>query len=82
MPPSEACQRLGTSERGISDHEAQRRLETYGRNELPGQAFSRVQMLLSQFKNPIFVILIACTVITYLFLVDAGKVFFYRVCNF
>jgi len=54
---------LETGEWGLSEQEAQRRLKTYGYNELPRQAFSWVQVLLRQFKNPIFVILIAAAVV-------------------
>ena len=63
MSHEDVYRALGTGEQGLSEQEAQRRLETYGRNELPGQAFSRFQVFLRQFKNPIFVILIACAII-------------------
>jgi len=67
MSNEDVYRALGTDERGLSEREAQRRLEAYGRNELPGQAFSRIQVLLRQFKNPIFAILIACAIIAGLF---------------
>lgn len=60
-------QALETSEQGLSQQEAQRRLRTFGYNELPGKAFSAVQLLLRQFKNPIFALLIACAVVAGLF---------------
>jgi len=63
MPYEDLFRTLGTGEGGLSEGEAQRRLEAYGHNELPGRAFSRFQVLLRQFKNPIFVILIACAII-------------------
>jgi len=63
MPPAEVFQKLQTSQRGLSEQEAQRRLKTYGYNELPTQAFSWLQILLRQFKNPIFIILIACALV-------------------
>nr|MDO8134909.1 magnesium-translocating P-type ATPase [Candidatus Njordarchaeum guaymaensis] len=67
MPPTDVYQSLETSEQGLSEQEAQRRLKIYGRNELPIQAFSLIQVLLRQFKNPIFVILIACAGIAVFF---------------
>ncbi|MCJ7506101.1 magnesium-translocating P-type ATPase, partial [Candidatus Bathyarchaeota archaeon] len=65
--PSEVYLDLATGEHGLSEQEAQRRLKTYGYNELPRQAFSGFQVLLRQFKNPIFVILIACAIVAGLF---------------
>jgi Ca2+-transporting ATPase len=51
----------------LTEKEAEYRLKTSGYNELPHQAFSGVQILLRQFKNPIFVILIAAAVVAGLF---------------
>lgn len=51
----------------MSNDEASRRLRVYGKNELPTRAFSSSQVLLRQFKNPIFAILIACAVVAGLF---------------
>ncbi|MEM3449466.1 MAG: magnesium-translocating P-type ATPase [Nitrososphaerota archaeon] len=67
MRPSDIYQALETSEQGLSEQEAQRRLEIYGYNELPEEAFSWVPVLLRQFNNPIFIILIACAVIAVFF---------------
>lgn len=61
--PNEVYEVLGTTETGLSEQEAQRRLKTYGQNELPRQAFSFVQILIRQFKNPIFAILIAAALV-------------------
>jgi len=63
IPPIDVYKIFGTSEQGLSQQEAQQRLKTYGHNLLPRQAFSGVQVLLRQFKNPIFTILIACAVV-------------------
>ncbi|MBO3802019.1 MAG: magnesium-translocating P-type ATPase [Candidatus Brockarchaeota archaeon] len=63
ISPSDVYQALETSEQGLSEQEAQRRLKIYGYNELPREAFSWIQVLLRQFKNPIFVILIACAIV-------------------
>jgi len=51
----------------LSNDEASRRLRVYGKNELPTHAFSGSQVLLRQFKNPIFAILIACAVVAGVF---------------
>jgi len=58
---------LGTREQGLTELEAQQRLKTYGPNELPTHAFSTTQVLLRQFKNPIFAILIAAAVVAGVF---------------
>ena len=57
MEQSEAYEALGSSKNGLSEQEAQRRLETYGHNELPQETFSGLRIFLRQFNNPIFVIL-------------------------
>ena len=67
MPPVDVFKALKTSDHGLSEQEAQRRLRTYGHNELPTQALSSLQIFFRQFKNPIFIILIACAVIAGLF---------------
>jgi Mg2+-importing ATPase len=48
----------------LSEQEAQRRLKIYGYNELERQKFGWAPIFLRQFKNPIFVILIACAVVS------------------
>jgi len=61
--PSSVYQAFETSENGLSEQEAQRRLRTYGHNELPRPRFSGVRVLLRQFRNLMVVILIACAII-------------------
>jgi Mg2+-importing ATPase len=61
--PTSVYQTLGTSENGLSETEANRRLKVHGYNELPTHVFSKLQVLIRQFKNPIFAILIACAII-------------------
>lgn len=67
MEPKRVYEDLGTTEQGLSEQEAQNRLKTSGYNELPRHAFSGIQILLRQFKNPIFAILIAAAVVAGLF---------------
>jgi CBS domain-containing protein len=62
MSPEEIYHSLETNENGLSEREAQRRLKIYGYNELESRRFGWDPILLRQFKNPIFVILIACAI--------------------
>jgi Mg2+-importing ATPase len=62
--PADVYKSLGTSEQGLAEKEVQRRLKTYGFNDLAVHPFSGVRILLRQFKNPIFAILAACAVIS------------------
>ena len=64
MPPEQVYLSLGSNEKGLAEQEAQRRLKTYGYNELESRRFGWGPILLRQFKNPIFAILIACAVIS------------------
>jgi Mg2+-importing ATPase len=66
-PPADVYHSLETDERGLSEKEAQQRLKIYGYNELARKAFSWGPILIRQFKNPIFVILIACAVVAFFF---------------
>jgi Mg2+-importing ATPase len=52
---------------GLSEQEAQRRLKTYGYNELEVRRFGWSPIFLRQFKNPIFAILTACAVLSWFF---------------
>jgi Mg2+-importing ATPase len=50
---------LNTSENGLKDEEAARRLEEYGLNEVPSAGHrTSLSILLSQFKNPLVYVLI------------------------
>jgi Ca2+-transporting ATPase len=62
---AEAHSSLSTGEAGLSDAEAQRRLEKFGHNELAVQVgTSPVKIFLSQFKDMMVIILIFATVIS------------------
>ena len=67
MSSAEVFKRLQTSEQGLSEQEVKVRLKTHGYNELPTQTLTWLQVLARQFKNPIFVILIACAVVAGLY---------------
>ena len=64
MDETEVAQALETSENGLSEQEAQRRLKIHGYNELPREAFSWIPIFIRQFKNPIFAILIVAVVVS------------------
>ena len=61
--PTDIYQALGTSEHGLSEQEAQQRIEKYGYNELPEKGVSWAQVLLRQFKNPVSGILFASAIV-------------------
>jgi Mg2+-importing ATPase len=64
MSHEEVYHSLETNDKGLSEQEAQRRLKIYGYNELESRRFGWGPILLRQFRNPIFVILIACAIIS------------------
>ncbi len=63
MSEAEVFDKLQTGQQGLSEPEVKERLKKYGYNELPTQTLTWVQILARQFKNPLFVILIACAVV-------------------
>jgi Mg2+-importing ATPase len=67
VSPADVYRSLETSEKGLSEREAQRRLKIYGYNELERSKFGWAPILIRQFRNPIFVILIACAAVSWLF---------------
>ncbi len=59
LPSSEVFRVLGTGAEGLSAVEAEKRLRGYGPNELPRERLSWFKVLLNQFRNPMFLILLA-----------------------
>ena len=55
---SEIFQEFDTSDQGLSEDEARRRLAIYGPNELPRERLSWFRILQNQFRNPMFLILL------------------------
>ncbi len=56
---------LQTSEEGLSEAEAKKRLEKYGPNKLPeGKGISRLKILLHQFTSPLIYILLVAAIVT------------------
>ena len=62
----EAIEKTGTdTDKGLTADEAKKRLEKYGRNEIPkGKKRSWFQRLLAQFKNTLIYVLLVAAVIT------------------
>ncbi len=71
VPPSELLQKLDTSANGLTDKEAETRLQHYGPNSLKKQKSSGgVVLFFSQFKSPIILILLFAAGVS-LFLLDS-----------
>jgi len=59
LSPGEVLERLGTTDAGLDEAEAGRRLAEYGLNELEEAArVSPLEILLSQFRNVLILILL------------------------
>lgn len=81
---SEILKLLKTSENGLSEEEAKRRLQEYGYNEIvEKEKISAIQIFLSQFKSVIIWILITATIISALLgqWVDASVILAILVLN-
>ncbi len=77
MEAKEVFQTLKTSEQGLSDAEAKKRLETYGLNKLPeAEGISRLKIILHQFTSPLIYILMVAAVVTILLgeYIDTGVI--------
>ena len=58
---------LKTSSSGLSNFEAQGRLDTLGKNELPKEKrFSYLKLFLSQFNSPLVFIILAAAILSFL----------------
>ena len=70
---------LGTNEKGLSNSEANKRLEKYGKNTLPKQKKDSVlKIFFSEFKDPIVLLLIVAIIASFLVgeIVDAVAIIF------
>src|SRR3990167_9012945 len=73
----EILQKLGTSEEGLTDNEATKRLKQYGLNKLvEEEKISRLKILLHQFTSPLIYILLVAAVVTALLreYIDTGVI--------
>jgi len=65
LKKEEVLKRLKTSQNGLSEEEAAKRLKEYGFNEIPRKKrFSALKILLKQFIDPLVLILIAAAAIS------------------
>ncbi|MBM3713288.1 MAG: HAD-IC family P-type ATPase, partial [Actinobacteria bacterium] len=65
MSLQEALEKYETSLKGLTREEAERRLEEYGRNELPGKKKITIwKVLFNQLKSPLIFILIAAGILS------------------
>ena len=77
MQAKEVLDNLGSSIEGISDAEAQERLEKYGANRLAEEEqISKLKILLHQFTSPLIYILLIATIVTLLLgeYIDTGVI--------
>jgi len=56
---------LRTSEKGLSEKEAEKRLQKYGFNEVKEKEVGLINIFLRQFKSPFFYLLFIATIITF-----------------
>jgi Ca2+-transporting ATPase len=62
METTEVLEQLGTKERGLTEEEAQRRLQQYGANELQKERGpSPFKIFIEQFKDILIIILLIAT---------------------
>ena len=61
----EVFQDLKTSEKGISEREAEKRLKIYGFNEIKGKEMGLFYIFLRQFKSPFFYLLFIAVIIAF-----------------
>ena len=65
LPSDELLSRLGTSATGLTTEEAERRLETYGSNEIAKKERGSILIeFLSHFKSPLVIILIIAAIVS------------------
>jgi Mg2+-importing ATPase len=67
LTEAETLLELKTSTMGLKEDEVHSRLEKYGYNEFPREKLSRVRVLIRQFMNPIYLILLISSVVAYFF---------------
>ncbi len=81
---NEVLQKLQTSEAGLSESEAEKRLAFYGPNRLvEEEKIKKFKILLHQFANPLIYILITAGMVTFYFRehLDTGVIYFIVVLN-
>lgn len=67
LPPDEVLEKLSSDQEGLSDEEVRKRLEQYGKNELPGKKGTNpVKLFIRQFKDFLVLILAIAAAIAFL----------------
>jgi len=69
--PADVLRAVGTGPSGLSETEAEHRLQSHGFNQLPAQRTSWPRILLRQFKDPLIIILLVAAALSG-FLSDAN----------
>src|SRR4029078_6433662 len=65
IPPEQLLTDLGTSPNGLSQADAERRLQEYGPNSIkPGGQTTALGLFLNQFKSPLVLILVFAAIIS------------------
>ena len=73
-PVAKIMKELGSSESGLSTSDSEKKLETYGLNELKKtQSFKALKAFLEQFKSSLVIILIIASVVSYFIAVHEGE---------
>lgn len=68
---------LNTNESGLTNLQAQERIKKYGKNKLPEKKVNKIKILLSQFLNPLILILItACILMITIPFFEKGEIHF------
>jgi P-type Mg2+ transporter len=65
--PREILKMLNTSENGLTHFEAKKRQQKYGLNEISRKKKSKLQMLFEKFQNPLLIVLLIVSIISYYF---------------
>ena len=74
VPTSELLTQLQTTPKGLTDHEAEKRLTKYGSNLLtPKKRSDTLTLLLNQFKSPLILILIFAGALSFYLDVSSGS---------
>jgi Mg2+-importing ATPase len=67
IPSEEVIKALSSSKEGLSEIEAKKRISVYGLNDIPKRMEkSAASLFLSQFKDPLILLILAATLIAYL----------------
>jgi magnesium-transporting ATPase (P-type) len=66
IPLEELYEKLETSENGLSEEEAKRRLEIYGFNELKKRRITFFQIFFFHVFNPIILLLLFASILSFL----------------